>query len=56
LEGDDDRGVNVRLLIQFTAEEEGIYWFDVLLDDEVVTRMPLRVVYQIATTNVPPQL
>ncbi len=56
LEGDDDRGVNIRLLIQFSAEEEGIYWFDVLLDDEVVTRMPLRVVYQIATTNVPPQL
>jgi hypothetical protein len=56
LEGDDDRGVNVRLVIQFQAQEEGLYWFDVLLDDELLTRMPLRVVYQVVTTNVPPQL
>ena len=54
--GDDDQGVNVRLLVQFQAQEEGVYWFDVLLDGELVTRMPLRVVYQVVTTNVPPQL
>jgi hypothetical protein len=55
-EGDEDRGVNIRFLVQFQAQEEGLYWFDVLLDEELLTRMPLRVVYQIATTSLPPQL
>jgi hypothetical protein len=55
-EGDDDRGVNLHLTVQLQAQEEGVYWFDVLLDDELITRMPLRVLYQVVTTNLPPQL
>jgi hypothetical protein len=55
-EGDDDGGVNVRLVLQFQAQEEGLYWFDVLLNDVLVSRMPLRVLYQVVTTNLPPQL
>ncbi|HZV52104.1 MAG TPA: hypothetical protein VFD49_20360 [Candidatus Dormibacteraeota bacterium] len=56
LEGDDDRGVNLRLQMNLQAREEGIYWFDVRLDGELLTRMPLRIVYQIVTTTAPPQL
>lgn len=41
-----DRGVNVVLNINFAAEEEGIYWFDVLLHEQLVTRIPLRILYQ----------
>ncbi len=45
-EGGEDRGVNVLLNIQLQAEEDGLYWFDVLLADQLLTRMPLRLVYQ----------
>jgi len=44
-EGGEDRGVNVIVNISLQVQEEGLYWFDVLLDDVVVTRIPLRVVY-----------
>src|ERR1700736_4045097 len=42
-EGEGDRGINLRIGLNFQVQEEGLYWFDVLLDDEVLTRMPLRV-------------
>lgn len=32
--------------VGFIAEMEGLYWFDVLLDEELLTRIPLRVVYE----------
>jgi hypothetical protein len=45
LEG-DDRGVNVISQLQFPAKEEGLYWIDVLLQGEILTRIPLRIIYQ----------
>jgi hypothetical protein len=45
LEG-DDRGTNVVLQIGMLVEEEGLYWFDVFLQDKLMTRMPFRLVYQ----------
>lgn len=45
-EGDEDRGVGVLSEVKFPADEEGLYWFDVYLLDELITRMPLRVTYQ----------
>lgn len=42
----DDRGVNVILNVQVIAQEEGLYWFDVLLGPQLLTRIPFRVVYQ----------
>ena len=45
LEG-QDRGANVILQIVFQAQEEGLYWFEVCFKDELLTRIPLRVVYQ----------
>lgn len=45
LEG-EDRGANLVLNLGFQAQEEGLYWFEVSLLDTLVTKMPLRVVYQ----------
>jgi hypothetical protein len=45
LEG-EDRGANLIVNFNFLAETAGLYWIDVLFEDEVVTRMPLRVIYQ----------
>lgn len=40
-----DRGQNLIMRMQMTFEEPGLYWFNVCVEDKVVTRMPLRVVY-----------
>ncbi len=45
-EGDDDRGVAMGFPVQWIPPEEGLYWWDVYLNQEMVTRMPLRVIYQ----------
>ena len=45
LEG-DDRGQNIILRIGMVGDQEGVYWFDVMLGDSLVTRMPFRLVYQ----------
>jgi hypothetical protein len=45
-EGEDDNGVNVFGQLNFVVQEEGIYWFSVLLDEVEVTQLPLRIVYQ----------
>jgi hypothetical protein len=42
----EDRGVNAIFVLSLALPEEGVYWFDVLLQDVVTTRMPLRVLYQ----------
>lgn len=44
LPNEPDQGVNVVMPIQFTASEEGIYWFDVKLDNETIplTRISFR--------------
>jgi len=44
LEG-EERGHNLVIRVTITFEAEGLYWFDVNLDGELVTRMPLRVLY-----------
>jgi hypothetical protein len=36
---------NLVLRLGLQAREEGLYWFDVLLDDRTVTRMPLQIVF-----------
>jgi hypothetical protein len=45
LEG-DDRGANVILVVNAQVTEEGLYWFDVLLEQRVISRIPLRILYQ----------
>jgi hypothetical protein len=45
LEG-DDRGAALVGVMQLQLEEPGLYWFDVLFERRLLTRIPLRVVYQ----------
>jgi hypothetical protein len=45
-EGDDDRGTAIGFQVNWIAEEEGLFWWDLVLNDELMTRMPLRVIYQ----------
>jgi hypothetical protein len=44
LEG-EGRGVNVHSRIDIPYRFEGLYWFNVLYDDQVITRIPLQVQY-----------
>jgi hypothetical protein len=50
--GAPDAGANLLLGINMIAEEEGLYWFDVLLDDQLLTRTPLRIEYSPQRTGV----
>ena len=54
LEG-EDRGVNVILNSHFVAQEEGLYWFDVFLEEQLLTRIPLRLLYQRVSQGTPPE-
>ena len=45
LEG-GDRGVNFLAEVHMAVTEEGLYWFDVYLEDQLLTRIPMRVLYQ----------
>lgn len=47
----DDRGVNIVVRVTDAFSEQGLYWYRVLLDGELITKMPLRVVYQRLTTG-----
>lgn len=42
----EDRGANIILVLNIVIDQEGVYWFDVLLEDQLLTRIPLRVLYQ----------
>jgi hypothetical protein len=45
-EGDDDRGPAIGFQVNWPVQEEGLFWWDLYVNDELVTRMPLRVAYQ----------
>jgi len=42
----DDRGVNLIIDLNMVIDQEGVYWFDVILDEKLLTRIPLRILYQ----------
>ena len=44
-EGEDDRGIDIVARFDLKLDQAGLFWFDVLLENERVTRIPLRVVY-----------
>ena len=45
-EGGDDRGVQVINKLVMGMNREGLHWFNVYLDEELIARLPIRVVYQ----------
>ena len=53
LEG-EDRGANFVAQVQAKFEHEGVYWFDVFLNDQFVTRMPFRLTYNLVRQGGPP--
>jgi hypothetical protein len=42
----EDRGVNLVLNLNMVVDQEGVYWFDIFLEDQLITRIPLRILYQ----------
>lgn len=42
----DERGVQHQIGLTMHFKEEGLYWFDVLIEDAIITRVPLRILYQ----------
>jgi len=42
----DDAGINLRVNVFLKLDQEGVYWFNVLFGDRLLTRMPLRVMYR----------
>jgi len=53
LEGGEDRGVNAILPVQMLANEEGVYWFEVKLAGQILTKIPLRLIYQTVSQSPP---
>ena len=47
----EDRGASVVIQYGLAATEEGIYWFDVMLNDKLITKMPLRIIYEKTQVN-----
>jgi hypothetical protein len=41
--GNDEAAVNLNVLLNLNAQEEGLYWIDVLVDGTALTRVPFRV-------------
>jgi hypothetical protein len=49
----EERGVAAIFPVGIVAEEEGLYWFDVMLEQDLLTRIPLRVMYQKMQPGIP---
>lgn len=50
--GAPDTGANLLFGVNMIATEEGVYWFDTLMDDQLLTRTPLRIEYSPRRTGV----
>ena len=50
----EDRGANLVVQAAFEPAEPGLYWFDVRVNDRLLTRIPLRAIYQTPPTAGPP--
>ena len=51
----EERGCNLITNMAFVFEHEGLYWFNVWLDDEKLTAIPFRVKYNRVVTSVAAQ-
>lgn len=48
LDGDQDRGVNILMPFVIIPDEEGVFWIDVMFQEQRVTRIPFRVIFATA--------
>jgi hypothetical protein len=53
LEG-EDRGANLIARMTLSLDQQGLYWLDVRIDGQRLTRVPLRVVYLRVSPGQPP--
>lgn len=51
--GDDEKGANFLAEVLLPIEENGVYWFDVFFNEELLTRTPLTVVSSELPTSAP---
>lgn len=51
----EERGFNNIINMVFTFTMEGLYWFNVYLDDSLLTRIPLRLKYERIVTRETPE-
>jgi|ERR1700693_745384 len=42
----EDRGIQIVAPVAYIAKEEGLYWFEISVEEDVLTKIPLRVMYQ----------
>jgi hypothetical protein len=51
-----EHGINLILQFMIETKESGLFWFDVMIDEECATRIPLRIVInQTATDAIAPE-
>jgi hypothetical protein len=41
----EERGNNIRVMLAVPFKRPGLYWFNILLGDQLITRVPLRVIH-----------
>ena len=51
--GGEDNGALFMMPIAIVSPEEGLHWFDVLFDGNLITRIPMRVLHTPAILQVP---
>lgn len=49
--GGEERGPTIPVTLNLMLEYEGLYWFEVLVDGRLLTKVPLRVEYRPAMAN-----
>ena len=42
----DDRGAQAVIKLQIQVQEEGLYWFEIYFEGGLLTRIPLRLIWQ----------
>lgn len=50
----NDRGANIVAEMVMTLQTEGLYWLEVHLNQDLLTRVPMRVVYSRQSQSLPP--
>lgn len=50
------RGHNLIVPFELEAQEEGVYWFDVFLNERPMTQVPLQVVYERVSLDKPKEM
>ena len=51
----EERGFNNIINMLFTFTMEGLYWFNVYLDESLLTRIPLKIKYNRVVTQETPR-